>query len=61
MASKEVRPPAIANQIANLVRIGTLGAAALGWLLISTQVTSAWAQVPGKAARRPSAGTSLSR
>ncbi len=58
MASKEVRPPAIANQIANLVRIGTFGAAALGWLLIATQIAPIWAQGPGKTARRASPGTS---
>ena len=52
MASKEVRPPAIANRFANLVRVRTVCATALGWALIAMQVTSTSAQSPSAPARR---------
>ena len=38
MASKEVRPPAIANRFANFVRVRTVCATTLGWPALSTEV-----------------------
>ena len=57
MASKEVRPPTIANRFADLVRVRAVCTAALGWALIAMQITSTFAQSPSAPARRSAPGT----